>query len=1820
MKIRDSLIALIFTVACGAASASELTLSGSGTADSPYLVGSASDWNALAAYMSDNTDYLTGKYVQITADIDFTDTGVTAISTFGGNLDGNSKTLSGISVTLISQYTAALINVATAEANIHDLSVDGTVSSSYTHCAVAVSQLYGTISNVTNYATFNGYGNSGSIVSDAMGATVTDCVNKGTVTYSLSSSGGVIGSATSSSVVSGCVNEGTVSSSSTYLGGVIGSVTASSSATSCVNKGTVSSTGKYAGGVFGSTTAATITDCRNEGTFTSSAVYLGGVTGNCGEGCVYENVGNLGTVQYTGSTASCYMGGVIGETCYGTFTRCYNEGTVTSTKTCSHVAGVFGDLCSDDTYTITGCYNTGDITVAGCVAGIISCTSTSTIVNMSDCYNTGNITATSAGTSYTCTVGISTMYNSGSTYTNCWNTGDITSNAGRQTAGLFGVRRVSGSNTTIIKGCYNTGKIYSTSGYYAGGILAQLCTSNTTMDSCYNTGSVSGYAYIGGIAAYVASGGSGTSVTNCYNTGNIDANCAYAGGIAGYLSTDSITKCFNTGDVTSYSTYLGASVKGNHAIGGIVGSCIGGIVSDVYNTGSITGILYVGGILGHTNTNSILGHAYSIGVVEPSSTSAIYGNIVGSTDLVTSDYITDTYYLAANAIEGSDSCSTALSYAQLAQLDLGDGWIVGDNYTYPRLATLDNAHSRAHAAAVIPADDDTYDNIRGSFYVGSPEGIAWTSSTSAVTVTDTMASFTGDYTGEFTMTATCDSVSVTTTLVKGGSTVYWLSGVYNNWDTSNSIDYSFYNGGTSHTLSLDEFYGEFKIITKSGDVSYGCGTIALDSLFTLSADGSSISLPSATDTYTGVVFTVVEEDDAVKLKVTATDSYETELVYYLSGDMNDWAIADSQYRFTDNGDGTFTLVTSGDSIGTSTGFKIVTQNNIQLGNDSGTSVSLETPYSYSTSGGTAYLSEASTTGELYFRLALSDGAYSLIASDELVTIVDYVDGYGTTRNPFLIGSAAQWDILRAYTVTTDDTLTGKHVQITNDIDFSKVGIIAFDVFDGELDGNGKTLYGISETLSTYIQGGLINIATWNAYIHDITVEADITTAYEYCSSVVGFLYGKIENVTTKGTFTTTGKFGGAMLGNGNGAVVNNCTNYATVTSSGTCAGGLIGGIINSTITNCCNYGTVQNIKYLRYYTGGIGGYVAHSEVSNCFNYGEISAMNYSAGLFGYTCMESSDKYDKTCVFTDCVNYGRVSITLSHAGGITAYAGAGCEYYNCGNKGEIVSEVTASQINPYLGGCFAELAPCKLVGCYNEGTFTNPSPYAQGQIAGLTAEFDSQADGEFVITDCYNAADIMGHGGLSGLFGTESYIYDYDYKFTITGCYNTGNITACDTTSSTISAAGITSYVPRNSTFTDCWNSGNITSTGDSTSCRIGGLFAGTSWSSSLPGYAQMKGCRNTGDITATGGNVGGIFGRMSNVGDITVDSCYNTGDITTTCAPYVGGIAGRMGSDSDYDGSPTITRCWNGGDITADSCYVGGVVGYNGIADTISACFNTGNITSATATIAAGGIAGYSASRISDVYNAGAVSGTQHVGGLVGLPEPKSTTIYTGYNSGKLTALADTTVIGNIVGVSTDDATAWKSGNTLSKTYYLSEWNAGGTDSYSTPITPAALASLDLGDSWIAGDGYTYPRIAEISDNDYACAFAAAIIPADGDSYSNITTRFNAGQADGVYWTSEPGIVNVYSNVAYFSQTYTSELVMTAHCGEALASTTLTCNVDESGISSIDIDDAKTVVSEKFYTTSGLLVGDAPADSQKAIYIVVRTFSDGTTETVKEAR
>ena len=96
-------------------------------------------------------------------------------------------------------------------------------------------------------------------------------------------------------------------------------------------------------------------------------------------------------------------------------------------------------------------------------------------------------------------------------------------------------------------------------------------------------------------------------------------------------------------------------------------------------------------------------------------------------------------------------------------------------------------------------------------------------------------------------------------------------------------------------------------------------------------------------------------------------------------------------------------------------------------------------------------------------------------------------------------------------------------------------------------------------------------------------------------------------------------------------------------------------------------------------------------------------------------------------------------------------------------------------------------------------------------------------------------------------------------------------------------------------------------------------------------------------------------------------------------------------------------------------------------------------------------------------------------------------------------------------------------------------------------------------------------------------------------------------------------MVEVSGNTATFTEAYTGILVMTATCGDAVATTELTCEVTNVGVADICDDNGRSITAERFYTTSGVEVAE-PYGGMKTVYIVVRSYSDGTTETAKEVR
>lgn len=921
-----------------------LSLEGEGTEASPYLIGTAADWNTLATYMATDSADMAGSYIKLSADIDFTGVTATPLYEFAGDFNGDSKSITGLDATADASYHGGLFTLATAASSIHDFSVYGQYSA-LSYSGAVVGTTYGTVANVASYvavddsaaesttycisgivgvaastATVSGctYGdtitasgsyasgivgysyyctisdclNSGcmtaagnypaGITAYAYGATIKNCTNKASVTCYGEGGGGITGYAAYSTIsgcsnegtfygtgyllgniaggvvattISGCSNSGTMTQTNTtygYSGGIVGQMDTLSVATDCVNTGKLTFAGPYCGGVVGfahystisggsnqgaittsssqacggvlgyaqystlstltntasltSTTyyfggvagyiyscevseavnkgsivksskictgglfggvagSSAVADSYNQGAVKSSTTYAAGVVGLVGAGCSFTGCHNSGAVTYSGSTAQCYVAGFGSQAYASTFTNCYNSGKMTLSATAQYVGGLIGYLyttSSTEIHTLTGCYNTADITASSYVAGLIGYVYTSVRVNMTGCYNTGTIYANSSAYAYA--AGLSVYFCKNSTYTNCYNTGLVRSVAGKYTGGLFATNRTTSSSTqrTYMHKCYNKGKV-TAAGSYAAGIAAYL-NSFVTLDSCYNTSKITADSYAGGIAGMVA-GSANSAIRNSYNTGDISATTGYAGGIAGYDNyRDTIENCFNTGDITATTSHAG----GITGLGGSNHTCC-------YNTGDITGGTCVGGITGASKVGAFtrVVDCYTTGNVAATDSAALCGNVIG-VDIVgdttywdSSNEIAGTYYLAANATEGAaaDTTSLPLTYAELAALDMGENWISGDSCTYPRLATLaDNDYAKAHAAAVIPADGDTYDLITGEFYLGLPDGVSWKASVSSVTIEGNTASFTESYSGELTMTATSGSVSATTVL------------------------------------------------------------------------------------------------------------------------------------------------------------------------------------------------------------------------------------------------------------------------------------------------------------------------------------------------------------------------------------------------------------------------------------------------------------------------------------------------------------------------------------------------------------------------------------------------------------------------------------------------------------------------------------------------------------------------------------------------------------------------------------------------------------------------------------------------------------------------------------------------------------------------------------------------------------------------------------------------------------------------------------------------------------------------------------------------
>ena len=153
-------------------------------------------------------------------------------------------------------------------------------------------------------------------------------------------------------------------------------------------------------------------------------------------------------------------------------------------------------------------------------------------------------------------------------------------------AGLFGY-----TSAATIKDLTVEGTV-STTGNYAGGVVAYITGSGTSITGCTNKATVSGKQYVGGVIGY---GSSTATIDRCANLAAVSGSSTHVGGIVGQ---------FNSASMVITNSYNQGSITGSDYVGGITGlMSSNGTITNVYNVGTITS--------GGTRTGSIRAMATS---------------------------------------------------------------------------------------------------------------------------------------------------------------------------------------------------------------------------------------------------------------------------------------------------------------------------------------------------------------------------------------------------------------------------------------------------------------------------------------------------------------------------------------------------------------------------------------------------------------------------------------------------------------------------------------------------------------------------------------------------------------------------------------------------------------------------------------------------------------------------------------------------------------------------------------------------------------------------------------------------------------------------------------------------------------------------------------------------------------------------------------------------------------------------------------------------------------------------------------------------------
>ena len=295
----------------------------------------------------------------------------------------------------------------------------------------------------------------------------------------------------------------------------------------------------------------------------------------------------------------------------------------------------------------------------------------------------------------------------------------------------------------------------------------------------------------------------------------------------------------------------------------------------------------------------------------------------------------------------------------------------------------------------------------------------------------------------------------------------------------------------------------------------------------------------------------------------------------------------------------------------------------------------------------------------------------------------------------LMKDSANWS--KNYRLTADIDLTGKGWNQT-------IGDQS-TAFTGIFDGNGKTIKGLSLSISRVCVG--LFGTTRDAEIRNLTVEGTVkVTGKNFTGGLIGAVCGETlvegctSNVEVTGVSRVGGLIGGLILNSTKGTYPADSRNYTVI------------------IRNCTNKGKVSSTATGEARTGGLigagsigGDFDRHFVIEDCRNEGTVNVKgDYAGGIIGYT-FDGSTKVALT--IDKCVNNGKVTAyiegsALGQAGGMVGYVqnnkgAVGATVKNSINNGDVISGCQTGGIAGYVYGAKEEYIT--IENCINTGNIS-----------------------------------------------------------------------------------------------------------------------------------------------------------------------------------------------------------------------------------------------------------------------------------------------------------------------------------------------------------------------------------------------------------------------------------------------------------------------------------------------------------------------------------